>query len=76
MVVNVKGEQMPRTITETQYIELREYEPHTHRWVNGGPLASLVSRGLIAPAAHDRSMFQLTTAGREALSAFRARYGL
>jgi hypothetical protein len=65
-----------RTITESQYMELREYEGHSFRWVNGGPKASLVSSGLIQRAAHDPSMFQLTPAGSDALSAFRNRYGL
>ena len=67
---------MARTITESQYMELREYEAHTSRWVNGGPKASLVSQGLIVPAPHDRSMFQLTPAGEDALNAFRSRYGI
>lgn len=63
-------------ITETQYMELRQYEQHTSRWVNGGPLRSLVAKGLIAPAAHDRSMYQLTDSGAAALDAFRERYGV
>lgn len=67
---------MARTITENQYMELREYEGHSFRWVNGGPKKSLVVAGLIAPAAHDRDMFALTATGRDALIAFRVRYGL
>jgi hypothetical protein len=65
-----------RTITERQYTELREYEDHSWRWVNGGPLQSLVANGLIAPAAHDRTMYAITPAGSEALAAFRIRYKL
>ncbi len=65
-----------KTLTESQYMELREYEGHSWRWVNGGPKPSLVSNGLIVPAAHDRSMYQLTQLGSDALAAFRIRYGI
>lgn len=67
---------MARTITETQYMELRQYEGHMHRWVNGGPLRSLVTNGYIVQAPHDRSMYLLTAAGTDALRAFRTRYGI
>ena len=65
-----------RTITESQYMELREYEGHSWRWVNGGPKPSLVASGLITASPHDRSMFGITEAGSAALSAFRAHHGL
>lgn len=67
---------MARTITHTQYEELREYGDHSWRWVNGGPLRSLVTAGYITEARHDRQMFQLTQAGSEALAAYRTRYGI
>ena len=67
---------MARTITETQYMELRGYEDHSWRWVNGGPLPSLVAKQLIAPSLHDRSMYAITPLGTDALRAFRARYGV
>jgi hypothetical protein len=65
-----------RTITEKQYMELRDYSGHSWRWVNGGPLSSLVSAGLIERAPHDRSMYALTAAGSVALETFRSRYGI
>jgi len=40
---------MTRALTHTQYEALRHYPPHTLRWVLGGPPASLVRGGYIAP---------------------------
>ena len=65
-----------RTITETQFMELRQYDEHTHRWVNGGPLKSLVANGLIRPAASQPGFYEITPAGAEAVEAFRAKYGI
>lgn len=65
-----------RSLTETQYMELRHYGEHTARWVNGGPLKSLIANGLIRPCAHDRNMFEITPAGVTALEAFKARHGI
>jgi hypothetical protein len=67
---------MPRTITETQYTALRGYRDGRDRWTNGGPLQTLVARGLIARAPHDRTMYRITTAGTAALVDFETRYGV
>lgn len=67
---------MPRTITESQYELLRVYRDGHDRWINGGPPAALISRGLLSAAPHDRSMFRITLEGQEALSAFETRYGI
>ena len=67
---------MTRALTHTQYEALRDYPPHTLRWVLGGQPASLVRGGYIAPATHDRSMYQLTAVGAAALESYRARWGV
>jgi hypothetical protein len=67
---------MARTITHNQYAELREYADHSWRWVNGGPMASLVAAGLIVAMPHDRSMYAITEVGTSALEAYRTRWGI
>ena len=71
---------MARTISHSQYEELREYDSpdglFRARWVNGGPLASLVNNGYIKPTAHDRNMYELTDDGFFALTAYRSRWGV
>lgn len=67
---------MARTITESQFTELRRYEHGNPSWVNGGPVRSLVANGLIRSDGRARDMFVITPAGLEALSAFRSRYGV
>ena len=67
---------MTRSLTESQYVALREYAGGQDRWVNGGPPPSLIVHGFITCSPHDRQMFRITDAGRAALAAFRARHGI
>jgi hypothetical protein len=68
---------MQRTnLTESQYMELRKYEDGYPRWIAGAAAGSLASRGLLSPLKRDRTMFHITEAGLNALSAFKTRHGL
>ena len=67
---------MARTITESQFIELRRYQDGHPCWVNGGPVRSLVANGLIRNDGRARDMYVITPAGLDALQAFRSRYGV
>ena len=67
---------MARTITENQYMELRRYEHGNPTWVNGGPVRSLLERGLIRSDGLSRDMHVITATGREAMQQFRTRYGV
>lgn len=67
---------MPRLLTETQYAELRRYEEGMPRWVNGGPLDSLVRHAYIVPTAHNPNFYAITVAGAAALAAFPAHHGI
>lgn len=67
---------MARVITENQYMELRRYEDGNPCWVNGGPIRSLLDRGLIRDDGRARNMHVITTAGLNAMRAFRTRYGV
>jgi hypothetical protein len=67
---------MARTISHTQYEQLRDYADGYDRWINGGAPRGLVSAGYITAAHHDRTMFHLTSAGALALAAYQAKYGI
>ncbi len=65
-----------KTLTESQYMELRKYEDGNDHWQQGGPLASLVSRGYIRSAVRQSGFYRITEVGSDALTAFRIRYGI
>jgi len=65
-----------RTISHTQYEQLRQYADGHDRWINGGAPKGLVNAGLITASTFDRQMYHLTSAGAMALLAYQARYGV
>ena len=65
-----------RTLSHSQYEQLRDYADGYDRWVNGGPPRFAVNAGYITAASHDRSMYHLTSAGALALAAYMAKWGV
>lgn len=71
----------PKRLTHGQFEELRKFEDGLpHLWLYGAPSKSLTVNGWLRVARYGEKRrdcsFQITDSGREALAAYRERYGV
>lgn len=64
------------TLTEHQFEELRTYEHGNPSWRPHKPNDNLIRRGMLDHVDGRTGFYRITTFGRDALAAFREKYGI